>query len=362
MAETNEDVMSEQDIELLVNGFPDLKNEKDFPKDPTSASVVDFVSGYMKKLGVEGRPSEMLEYLATSVAMKSVAQASLGKFDGYAYKQMNLDSDCKKAFSNVFTRDLNDGEPVVHRDVLQSLSGIDFKTVAAMFPMQRFLRENMSKEMQKLDMCSLDSKSFEKFGAIPQFAGNESGAFDLKQEDFTITARARVATSDSVLNGYSSMYLLSNALQIRAALDLGEQFPQMGDAIKKNKEFFMNHAPETIAVCHALRDEKLDVNSVENLKEMISDPKTRDFAYKNYVNVFPSYVFLADAEKGKCSLTYGERKEDGDIKLPRRVYLAENGVNFIEKIQDRVEEQAPKTSGRGAKNPWVEYDLNDLFM
>lgn len=331
------EVLSKEDIDLLLAGFPDLKQKADFPSNPSPELVTEYISDCMRTVGVEGRPSEMLEYLSVVISMKMAAQASLGQPDGEARQALDRQKTPTAIEAAAGLDKIAQGgeESImsVHEELRRSIASMDFKTAAVMYPVQSFLHRNLEERIPEVNFD--DNKETEKFVSIPLLGGNETGVRDLDPGEFSKTAGYRIAPilRNGLFNSFAGMHLMTNSLQVRATLELSERFPKLRGQIAADEGFFATHAPEALAVCHAAEEGGLAVGSMETLKKMIAAPETKAFAYSSYVPLHKAYSKGADVKNARCPFVYGERRSPDDVCLPRRLEDVRGGSEFMAAMQ-----------------------------
>jgi len=331
------DILNKEDIDLLLAGFPDLKQKEDFPSDPRPELVTEYISDCMRSRGIEGRPSEMLEYLAVVISMKMAAQASFGHPDSEARQVLEHQKTPTAAGAAAGLDKIAQGgeESImsVHEELRRSIASMDFKTAAAMYPVQSFLHHNVAERLSEVNFD--DDKEVGKITSIPMLGGNETGVRNLEPGEFSKTAGYRIAPimQNELFSSFAGMHLMTNSLQIRSFLGLSERFPQLRKQMAADNVFFATHAVEALAVCHAAEEGRLAVGNMETLKKMIEAPETKAFAYSSYVPLHKAYSKGADVKNASCPFIYGDRRTPDDICLPRRLADVQGGKEFMAAMQ-----------------------------
>lgn len=333
----NRNILSKEDINLLLAGFPDLKQKEDFPSSPRPELVTKYISDCMRTVGVEGRPSEMLEYLAVVISMKMAAQASLGQPDNEARRTLDRQktptAEGAAAGLDKIARGGEESIMSVHENLRRSIASMDFKTAAVMYPVQSFLHRNLEERISEVNFD--DDKEAEKIVSIPLLGGNETGVRDLEPGEFSKTAGYRIVPilQNGLFNSFAGMHLMTNSLQVRAMLELSERFPKLRRQIAADNGFFAARAAETLAVCHAAEEGGLAVGGMETLKKMITAPETKTFAYSSYVPLHKVYSKGTDVKNARCPFVYGERWSSDTICRPRCLADVRGGSEFMAAMQ-----------------------------
>ncbi len=168
------EILSNEDIDLLLSGFPDLKQKEDFPSNPSPELVTEYISNCMRTVGVEGRPSEMLEYLSVVISMKMAAQASFGHSDGEARQALDRQKTTTSieavAELDKIAQGREESIMSINENLRRSIASMDFKTAAVMYPVQSYLHRNMEERISEINFD--DDKEIGKFTSIPMLGGN----------------------------------------------------------------------------------------------------------------------------------------------------------------------------------------------
>jgi hypothetical protein len=335
------DILNKDDIDLLLAGFPDLQQQKDFPTAPDSKSVTDYISNCMSSLGVEGRPAEMLEYLADVISMKMAAEASLGYPKGQARQALERQttSTAQEAVNGL--GEIAKGKEAsimsIHPQLRKSIASMDFKTAAAMYPVQSFLRRGLTEERIFADFDIENTQEFSRYCAISMMGGNETSARDLEPGEFSKTAGYRVSAAlrDGLLNNFARMHLMTNGLQVRATMTLADDCPRLKAALKQDEGFVASHAAEVLAVLHAAREGGCAIDSFDTLKKMAQAPETKAVAYE-YVPFHKVYARGVDVENQRTPFSYSsvhDSQTTDSMDLPRHLSEVKGGQEFVSAIK-----------------------------
>ena len=65
---------------------------------------------------------------------------------------------------------------------------------------------------------------------------------------------------------FTSLHMMSNALQAKSCFELGKTFPELEQKIRRETQFFRRHAAEALAVSDICAHHGLKINDIEQLK------------------------------------------------------------------------------------------------
>lgn len=302
-------VLTDEDVSILFASFSDLKEL--FPPKTSSERVGSFLNKVADTYGLKENRLLLLEFLATTAAMKKRAKIALGEelskddinhllpeFRDVAQKKANIYKDKLKqglhqtnngVYKNITGTAFpeNKTEPV-NKDTCKDIRDMDFETAIHLLPIKirlhQLWNENVNLPENHPAKISLQE---DRCISLNQIFGNESNeqGCNLEKGGFRYTLSQRLVAGDpkdpnwregkiddhgdqnAVFQSFAALYVTANALQGQAHITLGATFPNQFEKLKSNQQLFSLRAQETLATClgYQLKDTAQDVDLAKRI-------------------------------------------------------------------------------------------------
>lgn len=298
------------DRKALFTAFPDLNRL--FPADIENKYIVQYMEHIAKLCGVKNGAAQVLEFAAVAAAAKLRVKIAQGTFSAADIEGMDgsLKSDALPG-AEAFKQRLQKGnvKPAVNPALYSQISNMDFNTVISMLPMQ----EQLCKQWEMLLKAGkarsiLTSELQSRYTCLEFLGGNETkSGMGLKAGEFNQTIGRRLINGSTaegddndIFKAFTSLYMLSNALQAKSCFELGKTFPELEQKIRRETQFFRRHAAEALAVSNICAQNGLKINDIEQLKLVIQSEEIKNYAYNTHLSVLDMYA-LPDVKNGRCA-------------------------------------------------------------
>ncbi len=312
-------VLTNDDVSALLTSFPDLKETLSVENGSKIAGI--FLNSVADHYGLKENRLQLLEFLATTAAMKLRAKIALGEelqtsdtnnlvpeFRDLAIKKSEI---YKEKLNTKSTQTSNNGTytnitgttfrdnnlQAVDKKICEDIRDINFETAIHLLPIKIRLQQQWDENL-KLPSNHPEKISEEDMRCVSlnQISGNESGqeGCNLRENGFKYTLSQRLVAGDpkdphwregkdddhgeynNVFQSFSALYITANAIQAHAHIALGKTFPSQIEHLKNNHTFFYGHAPEALATCigYKFKDTKQDLDLAQRIIHTLYDKET----------------------------------------------------------------------------------------
>lgn len=282
------DILTNEDIKILFNSFPDLKRtiseqKKKTPEKISTEDITTFMSEQAKECGIERGAHRLLEGLATICAMKMHAKFSLEEKN--SLKKQDIPQDLKQKneyllneltkLNKKYETSLIGLNPENKSEILgklltlkqsststlsvnkaecETIRDMNFTDAVSLLKLHNEVNELWSRKLKPEEQGELLSEeNFDKFTGLTMIAGNETGKHQsLNPGYFKKTYGQRLvngSTGDDneVLQRLAALVRTQDALLKKATFEFAYKFPKHHNEIEKDTEFFRTNSAEIIA-------------------------------------------------------------------------------------------------------------------
>ncbi len=302
--------LSATDRKALFTAFPDLHQL--FPAGTENQYIVQYMDHIAKSCGVKNGAAQVLEFAAVATAAKLRVKIAQGTFSAADIEGMDgsLKSDALPG-AEAFKQRLQKGnvQPAVNPALYSQISNMDFNTVISMLPIQDQLCKQWGMLLKAGKARSiLTSELQSRYTCLEFLGGNETqSGMGLKADEFHKTIGRRLVNGSTaagddndIFKAFTSLHMMSNALQAKSRFELGKTFPELEQKIRRETQFFRRHAAEALAVSDICAHHGLKINDIEQLKSVMQSEEIKNYAYGTHLSVLDMYA-LPDVKNGRCA-------------------------------------------------------------
>lgn len=320
--------LSTTDRKALFIAFPDLNQL--FPTDIESEYIVKYMDHIAESCGVPNGAAQVLEFAAVAAAAKLRVKIAQGNFSAadVDYMDSSVKSDALPG-AEAFKQRLQKGnvQPAVNPALYSQIGNMDFNTVISMLPLQDQLCKQWGTALRNGKARSiLTSEKCSRYMCLEFLGGNETkSGMGFKAGEFNQTIGRRLINGptaqgddNDIFKAFTSLHMLSNALQAKSCFELGKTFPELEQKIRRETQFFRRHAAETLAVSNICAQNGIKINDIEQLKAIIQSEETKNYAYGTHLSVLDMYA-LPDVKNGRCAAITPRQSDENLVSAQKDI-------------------------------------------